>query len=163
MDLTESQWQTVKKFVPDDIKREDGRGRPWGDQRVATNGILWILRTGAPWKDLPERYGAYQTVHRRLQNWRKAGVIEAVLQGLARDLHERGGLNLSECFIDGSFSAAKKGALKSAIPRGERAVKSWSLETLMVFLVNDNYKSLQRQLKRPTSPGLSLRGPSEEG
>ena len=66
------------------------------------NGILWILRTGAPWQDLPERYGAYQTVHRRFQRWRKQGVVEAVLRGFARDLHERGGLDLSECFLDGT-------------------------------------------------------------
>lgn len=109
MDLTEAQWNTIKKFIPSDPKRKDRRGRPWSDQRKVFNGILWILRTGAPWQDLPARYGAYQTVHRRFQAWRKAGVIEAVLQGLARDLHRRGGLDLSECFLDGSFSAAKKG------------------------------------------------------
>jgi transposase len=73
---------------------------------------LWILRTGAPWQDLPERYGAYQTVHRRFQHWRKQGVIDAVLRGLARDLHERGGLDLSECFLDGSFAAARPGGAK---------------------------------------------------
>src|SRR5476649_1820213 len=112
MDLTEAQWKVIQEFIPRDTVREDGRGRPWSDQRPAFNGILWILRTGAPWQDLPERYGAYQTVHRRFQHWRKQGVIEAVLQGLARDLHKRGGLDLSECFVDGSFSAAKKGALK---------------------------------------------------
>src|SRR5712691_3398819 len=133
MDLTEAQWNAIKEFIPKDTVREDRRGRPWGDRRRAFNGILWILRTGAPWQDLPTRYGAYQTVHRRLQNWRKQGVIEAVLQGLARDLHKRGGLDLSECFLDGSFAAAQKGALKLAIPSGVRAVKSWQLETLMVF------------------------------
>jgi transposase len=133
MDLTDIQWQTLKQFIPDDPVRADGRGRPWGDQRPALDGILWILRTGAPWQDLPARYGPASTVHRRFQNWRKAGVLEAVLRGLARDLHERGGFDLSECFIDGSFSAAKKGALRSAKPSGARASKSWQLETLMVF------------------------------
>jgi transposase len=112
MDLTEARWKVMKKFIPQDGRREDRRGRPWSDQRRAFNGILWILRTGAPWQDLPERYGAYQTVHRRFQHWRKQGVIEAVLQGLARDLHKRGGLDLSECFLDGSFSAARPGGFK---------------------------------------------------
>src|SRR5581483_682544 len=144
MDLTEKQWNTIKKFIPADPKRKDRRGRPWSDQRQVFNGILWILRTGAPWKDLPPRYGAYQTVHRRFQAWRKAGVIEAVLQGLARDLDRRGGLDLSECFLDGSFSAAKKGALAWARPRGARAVKSWPWETLMVF----QSPSTQRLLRR---------------
>ncbi len=143
MDLTETQWQKVEKFIPPDPVRADKRGRPWSDRRAAFNGILWILRTGAPWQDLPARYGAYQTVHRRFQAWRKAGVIEAVLRGLARDLHERGGLDLSECFLDGSFAAAKKGALKSAPPRGERAAKSWLWETLMVFQSPSTQKLLR--------------------
>ena len=133
MDLTDIQWQTIKQFIPDDPVREDGRGRRWGEQRPALDGILWILRTGAPWQDLPRRYGPASTVHRRFQNWRKAGVLEGVLRGLARDLHERGGFDLSECFIDGSFSAAKKGALRSAKPSGARASRSWPWETLMVF------------------------------
>src|SRR5438105_6141864 len=75
MDLTEEQWKVIKRFIPKDAVREDGRGRPWSDRRRAFNEILWILRTGAPWQDLPERYGAYQTVHRRFQQWRKQGLV----------------------------------------------------------------------------------------
>ncbi|MGH8094229.1 MAG: IS5 family transposase [Chthoniobacterales bacterium] len=145
MDLTEEQWRAVKKFIPADVVREDRRGRPWSDRRRVFNGVLWILRTGAPWQDLPERYGAYQTVHRRFQAWRKQGVIEAVLRGLARDLHERGGLDLSQCFLDGSFTAAKKGALALAKPSGARAVKSWQLEMLMVFQSPSTQKLLRRR------------------
>src|SRR5947209_15945132 len=133
MDLTDEQWKIVETILPPDRVRADRRGRPWSDRRTTLNGILWILRTGAPWQDLPERYGAYQTVHRRFQAWRKQGVIDAVLRGLARDLHKRGGLDLSECFLDGSFAAAKKGALALAKLRGARAAKSWRWETLMVF------------------------------
>jgi transposase len=143
MDLTEEQWNVVKKFIPQDAMREDRRGRPWSDRRKAFNGILWILRTGAPWQDLPERYGAYQTAHRRFQHWRKQGVVEAVLRGLARDLHERGGLDLSECFLDGSFAAPKKGALALAKPRGARAAKSWRLEMLTVFRSPSTQKLLR--------------------
>src|SRR6266700_99038 len=145
MDLTEVQWNVIKEFIPQDAMREDRHGRPWSDPRRAFNGILWILRTGAPWQDLPERYGAYQTVHRRFQHWRKQGVIDAVLRGLARDLHERGGLDLSECFLDGSFAAAKKGALVLAKPRGARAAKSWRLETLTVFRSPSTQKLLRPQ------------------
>jgi transposase len=143
MDLTETQWKVIEKFIPQEARREDGRGRPWSDPRRAFNGILWILRTGAPWQDLPERYGAYQTVHRRFQRWRKQGVIDAVLCGLARDLHERGGLDLSECFLDGSFAAAKKGALKLAKLREGRAAKSWRWEMLMVFQSPSTQKLLR--------------------
>src|SRR5690606_41826403 len=68
--LTDKQWDIVKTILPPDPVREDGRGRPWTDQRTTLNGILWVLRTGAPWADLPKRYGSYQTVHRRFQRWR---------------------------------------------------------------------------------------------
>lgn len=73
------------------------------------NGILWVLRTGAPWHDLPERYPPYQTCHRRFQRWAEEGVLGKVLRALAFDLKDRGGLDLSECFVDGTFVGAKKG------------------------------------------------------
>src|SRR5215475_12190375 len=76
MDLTEEQWKLVETILPEDPVRDDGRGRPWSDRRKVLNGVLWILRTGAPWKDLPPRYGPYQTAHRRFQNWVRSGVME---------------------------------------------------------------------------------------
>ncbi|MBL9156992.1 MAG: IS5 family transposase [Verrucomicrobiales bacterium] len=123
MDLTDKQWDIVKTILPPDPVREDGRGRPWTDQRTNLNGILWILRTGAPWADLPERYGSYQTVHRRFQRWRKEGFFEDLLVALAEDLRERGGLNLEECFIDGTFVSAKKGGAKSGRPKRGKGTK----------------------------------------
>lgn len=56
MDLTDEQWQLVKTLLPDPPKRNYGRGRPRVDDREILNGILWIMRTGAPWKDMPGRY-----------------------------------------------------------------------------------------------------------
>ncbi|MFQ6135335.1 MAG: IS5 family transposase, partial [Nitrososphaerales archaeon] len=99
----------IKPLIPDPPRRTDGRGRPWRDAREVLNGVLWVLRTGAPWYDLPERYPPYQTCHRRFQQWVHSGVFEKVLQALATDLRERGDIDLSECFIDGTFIAAKKG------------------------------------------------------
>src|ERR1700682_2644005 len=78
------------------------------------NGVLWVLRTGAPWHDLPHRYPPYQTCHRRFQQWQRSGLFTRLLQTLAEDLRDRGKLDLSEAFIDASFSSAKKGALASA-------------------------------------------------
>ncbi|HXO77662.1 MAG TPA: IS5 family transposase [Puia sp.] len=109
MELTEAQWLILEPLVPDPPRRSDGRGRPWKDKRTVLNGILWVLRTGAPWEDMPERYGSHQTAHRRFQQWVKSGVLEAVLKALANDLYERGQIDLSECFIDGTFIMAKKG------------------------------------------------------
>jgi hypothetical protein len=92
-------------------RRPDGRGRPWRDARAELNGVLWVSRTGAPWHDLPDRYPPYQTCHRRFQQWRKSGVFRDLLTCLAADLRLRGKIDLTEGFIDASFTAAKKGVL----------------------------------------------------
>src|SRR5436190_8142576 len=134
MDLTDEQWQIVETILPPDRVRADRRGRPWTDRRTTLNGILWILRTGAPWKDLPAQYGSYKTVHRRFQNWVRSQVLRQVLQALAQDLKERGGLDLSESFIDGSFAPAKKGGFALGRPNAGRAPRSWQLQMAMVFL-----------------------------
>jgi len=65
VDLTEEQWAFIVPLLPKPKVRSDGRGRPWRDPRDVLEGIIWILRTGAPWKDLPSRYPPYQTCHRR--------------------------------------------------------------------------------------------------
>lgn len=134
MDLTNEQWEHVDAILPVDPVRPDGRGRPWSDRRKALNGALWILRTGAPWQDLPTRYGPYQTVHRRFQTWVRSGAIEQVLLALAQHLKEAGGLDVKECFVDGTFVPAKKGGAWSERPSGAKVPKSWALQTAMVFL-----------------------------
>ena len=68
-DLTDTQWRILDPLIPEPFRRKDGRGRPWKDRRAVLNGILWVLRTGAPWADLPDRYPPYQTCHRRFQQW----------------------------------------------------------------------------------------------
>src|SRR5215217_8138361 len=71
MDLTDKQWSMVEPLIPKPHRRPDGRGRPWRDPREVLNAVLWILRTGAPWRVLPHRYPPYQTCHRRFQRWRR--------------------------------------------------------------------------------------------
>jgi transposase len=110
MDLTDDQWTVLEPLMGELPKRADGRGRPWRSSREVLNGILWILRTGAQWADLPDRYPPYQTCHRRSQLWVRDGTYERILGALARDLRDLGKLDLSECFIDGSFVVEKKGA-----------------------------------------------------
>ena len=110
MDLTDAQWAILEPmFRPK--RRSDGRGRPWRDTRSVLHGVLWILRTGAQWRELPSKYPPYQTCHRRFQSWQRSGLLTRVLQKLAEDLRDRGKIDLSETFIDASFSSAKKGAL----------------------------------------------------
>ena len=134
MDLTDEQWKVVETILPEDPVRDDGRGRPWSDRRKVLNGVLWILRTGAPWQDLPERYGPYQTAHRRFQNWVRAGVIEKMLLALAQHLKAAGGLELKECFVDGTFVPAKKGGAALGKPSVARGPRSWALQTAMVVI-----------------------------
>lgn len=144
MDLTDDQWSLLHPLLPAPIPRPDGKGRPRQDDRGILNGILWILRTGAPWQDLPGRYPSRATCHRRFQAWCNDGVLERILQALARDLMDRGGLDLSETFIDGSFAAAKKGALSLGKPSVAKGPRSWQWQTAMVFLSPQGSQALRR-------------------
>jgi len=103
-DLIDTQWKILDTLIPEPGRRED--------RRAVLNGVLWVLRTGAPWADVPERYPSYQTCHRRFQQWVRSGVMKGVLEALAIDLKTRGALDVKEAFIDGSFAPAKKGAPK---------------------------------------------------
>lgn len=99
-------------MFPEVSRRENGKGRPRQADRAVMDGILWVLRTGAPWQDLPERDPYRATRHRRFRAWARDGTLEGVLKALAEDLRDKGGLELSEAFIDGSFAGAKKGRLR---------------------------------------------------
>jgi transposase len=159
MDLTMTQWELVKPIIGDPPRRSDNRGRPWQDDRIILNGILWILRTGAPWKDMPGRYPPYQTCHRRFKSWVRRGIFEKILRTLANDLKNRGKLDLAECFIDGSFTGAQKGGSAWEKPSGERAPRSWQLQTALVFLSPYISKTpllmKQNWLKQPLLKDLS--------
>ena len=134
MDLTDQQWAVLQPLLPEPPRRPDGRGRPWRPSREVRGGVLWVLRTGAPWHDLPERYPPYQTCHRRFQTWVRNGTLERLLRALAEDLKERGDLDLSECFIDGTFVVAKKGDEAWERPSGAKVRSSWQWQTVLVFL-----------------------------
>ena len=126
--------------------------------------MLWVLRTGAPWRDLPERYPPYQTCHRRFQRWVKEGVLSYILEALAEDLEARGGLDLSECFIDGAFVVAKKGEPRWGRPSGAKARSSWWWRTAPAFLSPCTRRVLART-RLPWLRKLSVRddrAPPEE-
>ena len=85
-ELTDRQWRRLEPLLPPQRPRT---GRPNDDHRRIVNGILWILRTGAPWRDLPERYGPVGTVSSRFYRWREAGVWDRVLAALQAEADAR--------------------------------------------------------------------------
>ncbi len=115
-ELTDDQWATLEPLVP---PQQPVTGKPNHDHRMVLNGILWRLRTGAPWRDLPERYGKWQTVYSRFRRWQQAGVWDRVLAALQADADARGDLDWEVHFVDGTTvrahqhaaGAPKKGAL----------------------------------------------------
>jgi len=120
-DLQTNNGKWIEPLIPPPPSREDGRGRPvQHDDRSVMNGVRWVLRTGASWADLPERFPSGSTCYRRFSRWLKAGVIRQILETLARHLEERGDLDLSECFIDGTFIVAKKGLQSGKDKAGQR-------------------------------------------
>jgi transposase len=78
-ELTDEQWQRLEPLLP---SQKSKTGHPNLDHRIALNGIIWILRTGAPWRDLPERYDKWQTVTSRFYRWQKAGIWQQVFAQL---------------------------------------------------------------------------------
>jgi transposase len=78
-DLTDAQYERLLPLLP---TSQGKPGRPYEDHRTVINGILWRLRTGAPWRDIPERYGPWQTCYDRFVRWRHSGVWEQILQTL---------------------------------------------------------------------------------
>jgi transposase len=81
-ELSDAQWARIAPLLPG---KPGDRGRTGSDNRQFVNGVLWILRSGAWWQDLPERYGKWKTVHKRFTRWAKAGGWEKVFASLTAD------------------------------------------------------------------------------
>lgn len=150
MDITDAQWEVVAPLLAEKEFITNRRGRPLRHPREVLNGVLWVLRAGAPWQDMPERYPPYQTCHRRFQTWPRAGGLRDNLVALAEDLVERGKLKLDEAFIDGSFVGAKKLAILSALRSAGKGPRSWQSQTALVFLSPLALRALRPQ-RSPSS------------
>ena len=81
-ELTDGQWERIAPLLPG---KPTDPGRTGSDNRLFVNGVLWVLRSGAHWRDLPERYGKWKTVHTRFSRWARKGVWEQVFDELTRD------------------------------------------------------------------------------
>ena len=105
-DLTDEQWAQIEPLLP----QRAATGRPPKDHRQVLNGILWILRTGAPWRDLPERYGPWGTMASRFYRWREMGVWERLFAEIQRQADAEGRLNWDVHFVDGTVVRAHQHA-----------------------------------------------------
>ena len=106
-ELTDDQWNTLKRHLP---KQKGKRGRPREDDRRIINGILWIMRTGAPWRDLPERYGPWSTVASRFYRWEKAGIWKRIFQALRKTGDKLGRIDWEIHHVDGTIVRAHQHA-----------------------------------------------------
>ena len=145
MRLSDRQWALIEYFFPAPKRRRDKRGRPWASNRECVDGILWVLRTGARWRDLPSEYPSGPTCWRRLRQWEEQGVWLQAWRAMLAALNHDQLLDWDETFLDGSFVSAKKGALELAKPSGARARSGWYWSMARGFHWERNWRALRRQ------------------
>lgn len=91
-ELEDHQWEMISDLLP---SNESKRGAPWQDQRKVLNGMFWILCSGAPWRDLPSRYGKWKTVYDRFRRYGMDGTFDEILNRLQMKLNEQGLIDYS--------------------------------------------------------------------
>ena len=119
-ELTDAQWERLRPLLPPQKPRT---GRPANDHRIVLDGILWVLRTGSPWRALPERYGSWKTVSSRFYRWQKAGVWSRILASLQRRADADGRLDWTLHFGDSTVVRAHQHA--AGAKGGARQPRRW--------------------------------------
>jgi hypothetical protein len=138
--LRDDQWKKIEPLLP----KAKPMGRPCASNRAVFEGILWVLRNGARWRDLPANFPSGVTCWRRLRQWEERGVWLKAWRKLLSELDQKGLLEWEETFLDASFAPAKKGALQSD-PRGAaRARNGWYWSTAKVFLWEHSWRLPRR-------------------
>ena len=121
--LSDAAWDCVKDFFPE----PKSTGRPQRDRRMVLDGILWILRAGSAWRDLPEEFGPWQTVWRLFDQWNADGILAKIVKQL-QAAHFDAGLIDSELWcIDGTIVRAARcaaGGGKKGIPKNQPITRS---------------------------------------
>lgn len=126
-DLTTAEFDRIREHLPD---QRGQKGRKRHDDHQVINGILWVLRTGAPWRDLPERFGPWKTVNSRFYRWRAAGIWDRILAGLQQEADGDRRVDWEVHYVDGSIvrahqhAAGAKGGILRPKPSGAAAVAS---------------------------------------
>ena len=106
-EISDQQWAVIEPLLP---KQGRGRGRPRANDRRTLNGILYVLKTGCAWADMPDKYGSATTCWRGLAQWSANGTWETIWRTLLSQLDAQGKIEWAQAFLDGSFVPAKKGA-----------------------------------------------------
>lgn len=106
-DLSNEQWEKIRPLLP---PQKPETGRPAIDHRQILNGILWVLRTGAAWRDVPERYGKWQTVASRFYRWRQAGVWDRIFALVQEQADALGQIDWEVHYIDSTTVRAHQHA-----------------------------------------------------
>lgn len=152
-ELTDEQWHLLKNLFP-----SQGRGGRWLEHRTVLNGMLWILRSGAPWRDLPERYGRWQSVYHRFNRWRRDGTFERVLKALQIRLDKQGKIDWDLWLVDGTSVRASRAAA-GARKKSTRATSSNPTTTAWAAAAADGAQSFTWLLtaKALSSPPRSPR------
>lgn len=118
-ELSDEQWKLVEPLVCARRPRKSKAGRPPRDPRLMLDGVFWVLATGAPWRDLPDRFGPWKTVYGYFARWRKAGVFARIVDALQVKLDEKGLIDWELWGVDGASvraSRAAAGADKKVAP-----------------------------------------------
>ena len=106
-ELTDEQWALVDPLIP---RSKAKTGRPPSERRTNLNGIMWVLHTGAPWRDLPERFQPWQTVYDHFSKWRRTGVFNAIVEALQLKLDKAGLIDWDLWCVDGANVRAARAA-----------------------------------------------------
>ena len=112
-ELSDAQWERIALLLPGKVSDP---GRTGVDNRLFLNGVLWVLRSGAHWRDLPERYGKWKSLHKRFTRWAKAGVWERVFASLIKDR------NNQYLMLDSTLVRAHQ---QAATGKGGAATRLW--------------------------------------
>src|SRR5438270_2852464 len=108
-ELPERHWERIAQFFPP-AGHHRRRGRPLEDHHRILNGILWRLHTGAPWRDIPEYYGSWETIYGRFRRWRRDGTWVTILTHLLEDLEQRRRLGRDLWLVDATIVRASRAA-----------------------------------------------------
>jgi len=154
-DLTDREWNAIRPLLP--AQRSGKRGRPWANHRKVLNGIVWVLATGSPWRDLPDEFGCWKTVYNRFRLWQQLGIWEKLIRNILKRLDQNGCIDRTLWCVDGSVVRAHRcasGALRQNSENDEKNAlgRSQGGYSTKLHLITD---SRGRILATTATPGQS--------